>query len=195
MVLKVNRLPEELLIKIESLINKAPRTGLELLLVSAGVKTGDKVSSIYYPISSEVINIINLAKKQGVNIDYKLIEKSNGLKELLYFKTTISDELISKVNELIINNSSDDKVMGSFYGYPSCCVNNYKPSNKNHSFTEHKWCSDNCPESIKLSKLYHEAVMINLPQYEYLIERFSFLMNGLPDLTMIWNEMHNKNYL
>ena len=194
---KIIKLPENILQIIRDFIPQAPKTGLEILLtISSGSKIGDVIDILnYQQIGKLTIKTIKLLKELKANIDYRIINKSNTLEELIFFNPLlINQELLEKVTNTIYSSTSNDEIIGQFYSFPQCCINAYLKNNgtTTHPYTEHVWCKTNCKKSIRLGNIYHKTVIKNIPEYEYLIYKFNKLRNGLPQLTMLWNEMYNR---
>ena len=144
--------------KIDMILNKRIRSGLEVLLVLAGSKPGDfirKTNPLYRDIKKILFQIDNL----------NIIEREEMI--LFYNSSYLEQEIVHELKKIKKFNPKSDiiledtpfveltQLMGKFFGYPPCCIEAYlenKTLSRYKPFTEHLWCSEDCCASKKIQE-------------------------------------------
>ncbi len=147
----------------ETLLKIPKRKTYELLLVSAGVKPGDKIERLT-PKESR-----NFFKKQLESLK-EIIPEINyitdSIGEIIYFNEDITTkELALECKNIFEKNLNGQVEAGLFYGYPiNCCIQSCVKHEDNmtfHEYTEHLWCKPDCEESKKMQRLYKKTLKEN----------------------------------
>ena len=155
------------------------RNALELLLVTKGIKRGDLLDSFLFsdrkPLLKKLTELIDL----GAPLDFfkasDLLEDedpSTGKKVFYYNIQLATSEEIAFFKQTIKEQRAGKVEMGWFYGIPDCCIKAY-PSDcieELPEFTEWRWCSTDCSESLRLQTEYKRVIQEYFPE----IKSFSF---------------------
>jgi len=166
---------------IKEVFNINKGKGLELLLVTEGVKRGDLLDWTLLKKRKKILLNINDLMSIGAPITYfkvsDLIDKSTDLtinylrKNIFFYNTSRATEPeIQDFKQAIIEQRAGKKEMGWFYEYPECCIQAYPfciyylPE-----FTEWRWCRVDCKASLLKQEQYKKVI-----QEHFKIDTFQF---------------------
>jgi len=174
---------------LNDLITKFPKTGIELLLVASGVKTGDIIEAYELDGTKDYFKKVF---SQLESKEYLAFQEVGD--RIIFYNNSIEDDILERVIKFNEGMGNDDVAVGIFYGYPLCCCevfDNNKPIIRK-TFTEHFWCSENCEESQRIAGLYKEAIQLNAPEFMPLLEWFNCLGNNATRYYTLICELINK---
>ena len=107
---------------------------------------------------------------------------------LKYHNTAISSQILKDMREDCSKSSINETpeqiirgtyALGKYFGYPDCCIKAFIEGSADtpRPYTEHRWCSPNCSESLIIQKSYKEMLNKFLPDLPPLGSCFSPLKN------------------
>ena len=147
-----------------------------LFIIASNMKPGDEMDYIPDPVFIEMLFPLLFLRNNGF-FEFVNEKFEDQVRFTCYNPNTLPNK---ELLDVAANKTADSYSYGTFYGYPPCCIENFRNEEKITRYgarygaslvTQHGWCDRHCRKSKELQNHYLNILLANTPELLHLVTR------------------------